>query len=62
MINISFQSITQSARMKRAGTQRIRHKARMRKTTAAKTADMGSIPPKKVTTPPEKAHTKRTAT
>ena len=68
MINISVQSITQRTRMKRAGTQRerkaerIRHTARMRKTTTAKTADIGSIPPKPIATPPQKAHTKRTAT
>ena len=68
MINISFQSITQRTRMKRASTQRERkaermhHKARMRKTTTAKTANMGSIPPKPIATPPKKAHTKRTAT
>ena len=62
MINISVQNITQRTRMKRAGTQRIRHTARMRKTTSAKTANVGSIPPKKVATPPQKAHTKRTAT
>ena len=62
MINISFQSITQSARMKMAGTQRMRHTARMRKTTTAKTANMGSTPPNEVATPPKKAHTKRTAT
>ena len=68
MINISFQSITQRTRMKRASTQRerkaerMRHTARIRKTTTAKTANMGRIPPKPVTTPPMKAHTKRTAT
>ena len=68
MVNISFQSITQRTRMKRAGTQRerkaerMRHTARMMKTTSAKTANVGSIPPKKVATPPQKAHTKRTAT
>ena len=60
MINISFQSITQRTRMKRASTQRERkaermhHKARMRKTTTAKTANMGSIPPKPIATPPKK--------
>ena len=53
MVNISFQSITQRTRMKRAGTQRerkaerMRHTARMRKTTSAKTANVGSIPPPK---------------
>lgn len=68
MINISFQSITQRTRMKRASTQRerkaerIRHTARMRKITTAKTADMGNQPPKKAATPPTKTHTKRTAT
>ena len=68
MINISFQSITQRTRMKRASTQRERkaermhHKARMRKTTTAKTANMGNQPPKEVATPPTKAHKKRTAT
>ena len=34
----------------------------MRKTTTAKTANVGRIPPKLVTIPPTKAHTKRTAT
>ena len=68
MINISFQSITQRIRMKRASTQkerkaeRMRHTARMRKTTTAKTANEGSKPPKPTATPPTKAHTKRTAT
>ena len=68
MINISFQSITQRTRMKRASTQRERkaermhHKARMRKTTTAKTPNMGNKPPKPATTPPTKAHTNRTTT
>ena len=68
MINISFQSITQKRMMKRASTkrerkaERMRHTARIRKTTTAKTANMGRIPPKPVTTPPMKAHTKCTAT
>ena len=34
----------------------------MRKNTTAKTANVGRIPPKLVTIPPTKAHTKRTAT
>ena len=42
--------------------ERMRHTARMRKTTTAKTANKGNQPPKPVTTPPTKAHTKRTAT
>ncbi len=68
MINISFQSITQRTRMKRASTQRerraerMRHTERMRKTTTAKTANMGNQPLQKAATPPTKAHTKRTAT
>ena len=61
MINISFQSITHKRMMKRASTkrerkaERMRHTARIRKTTTAKTANMGRIPP-------QKAHTKRTVT
>ena len=68
MINISFQSITHKRMMKRTSTkierkaERICHTARMRKTTTAKTANVGRIPPKLVTIPPTKAHTKRTAT
>lgn len=68
MINISFQHITHKRMMKRASTkrekkaERMRHTARMRKTTTAKTANVGKIPPKPVTTQPTKAHTKRTAT
>ena len=68
MINISVQSITQKRMSKRASTQRerkaerMRQTARMRKTTTAKTANVGIIPPKLVTIPPTKAHTKRTAT
>lgn len=60
--------ITQRTRMRRASTQRerkaerMRHTARMRKNTTAKTANMGNPPPKPTTTPPTKAHTKRTAT
>ena len=68
MINISFQSITQKRMMKRRRTERkriaerMRHTARMRKTTTAKTTNVGRIPPNPVTTPPTKAHTKRTGT
>ena len=68
MINISFQSITHKRMMKRTSTkierkaERICHTARMRKTTTAKTANVGRIPPKLVTIPATKAHTKRTAT
>ena len=68
MINISFQSITQKRMMKRRRTERkriakrMRHTARMRKTTNAKTTNVGRIPPNPVTTPPTKAHTKRTGT
>ena len=68
MINISFQSITQRTRMKRASTQRerkaerMRHTERMRKTTTAKTANMGNQPLQKAATNPTKAHTNRTAT
>ena len=64
MINISVQNITQKRMMKRRRTERkrIRHTERMRKTTTAKTTNVGRIPPKTVTTPPTKAHTKRTAT
>lgn len=40
----------------------MRHTARMRKTTTAKTANVGRIPPNPVTIPPRKAHAKRTAT
>ena len=40
----------------------MRHTARMRKTTTAKTTNVGRIPPNPVTTPPTKAHTKRAAT
>lgn len=68
MINISFQSITQKRMMKRRKTERkriaerMRHTVRMRKTTTAKTTNVGRIPPNPVTTPPTKAHTKRTTT
>ena len=68
MINISFQSITHKRMMKRASTkrerkaERMRHTARIRKTTTAKTANMGSTPPKPTATPQTKAHTKRTVT
>ena len=68
MINISVQSITQKRMMKRRSAkrerkaERMRHTARMRKTTTAKTANVGRIPPNPVTTPPRKAHAKRTAT
>lgn len=50
--------------MRRASTQRerMRHTARMRKTTTAKPANMGNTPPKTIATPPKKAHTKRIAT
>ena len=56
MINISFQSITHKRMMKRTSTkierkaERICHTARMRKTTTAKTANVGGIPPKSVHT------------
>lgn len=62
MINISFQSITHKRMMKRTSTkierkaERICHTARMRKTTTAKTANVGGIPPKSVTTPPTGSH------
>ena len=36
--------------------ERMRHTARMRKTTTAKTANVGGIPPKSVTTPPTGSH------
>ena len=64
MINISVQNITQKRMMKRRRTERkrMRHTERMRKNTTAKTTNVGRIPPKPVTTPPTKAHTKRTAT
>ena len=63
MINISVQSITQKRMMERRRiAERMRHTERMRKTTTAKTTNVGRIPPKPVTTPPTKAHTKRTAT
>ena len=64
MINISVQNITQKRMMKRRRTERkrMRHTERMRKTTTAKTTNVGRIPPNPVTTPPTKAHTKRTAT
>lgn len=68
MINISVQSITQKRMMKRRSAkrerkaERMRHTARMRKNTTAKTTNVGRIPPKPVTTPLTKAHTKRTAT
>ena len=68
MINISVQSITQKRMMKRRITERkriaerMRHTERMRKTTTAKTTNVGRIPPNPVTTPPTKAHTKRTVT
>lgn len=42
--------------------QRMRHTVRIRKITTAKTANVGSKPPKPTATPPIKAHTKRTAT
>ena len=42
--------------------QRMRHTVRIRRTTTAKTANVGSKPPKPTATPPIKAHTKRTAT
>ena len=68
MINISVQSITQKRMIRRRRTERkriaerMRHTARMRKTTTAKTTNVGRIPPNPVTTPPTKAHTKRTVT
>lgn len=68
MINISFQHITHKRMMKKRSTkrerkaERMRHTARIRKTTTAKPANMGRTPPKPVITPPTKAHTKRTAT
>ena len=68
MINISVQNITQKRMMERRRTERkriaerMRHTERMRKTTTVKTTNVGRIPPKPVTTPPTKAHTKRTAT
>ena len=63
MINISVQNITQKRMMERRRiAERMRHTERMRKTTTAKTTNVGRIPPKPVTTPPTKAHTKRTAT
>ena len=64
MINISVQNITQKRMMKRRRTERkrMRHTERMRKNTTAKTTNVGRIPPNPVTTPPTKAHTKRTAT
>ena len=36
--------------------EKICHTARMRKTTTAKTANVGGIPPKSVTTPPTGSH------
>lgn len=70
MINISVQSITQKRMMKKRRMKKGKDSGKdapylngwMRKTTTAKTANVGRIPPKLVTIPPTKAHTKRTAT